>query len=54
MLRRERVKGPLQRTVASTTKYFISLPIGVFLQQYPDIESQMRYTNRATVIERLM
>ena len=48
------VKGTLQMSVVSTAKYFLPKLLGVFLQQYPDVEPKLKFTNRARVIERLM
>ena len=48
------VKGTLQMTVVSTAKYFLPKLLGVFLQQHPDVEPKLKFTNRARVIERLM
>jgi len=48
------VKGPLQLSVVTTAKYFLPNLLGVFLQQYPDVEPKLKFTNRARVIERLM
>jgi len=48
------VKGPLQLAVVSTSKYFMPHLLGAFLQRYPDVEPKMKFTNRASVIERLM
>lgn len=48
------VKGSLQVSVVSTAKYFIPNLLGAFLQQYPEVEPKLKFTNRARVIERLM
>lgn len=48
------VKGSLQMSVVTTSKYFIPNLLGAFLQQYPDVEPKLKFTNRASVIERLM
>ncbi len=48
------VKGPLQLAVVSTSKYFMPHLLGHFLQTYPDVEPKLKFTNRASVIERLM
>ena len=48
------VKGSLQMSVVTTAKYFIPNLLGAFLQQYPDVEPKLKFTNRARVIERLM
>jgi len=48
------VKGPLQLSVVTTAKYFLPNLLGVFLQQYPEVEPKLKFTNRARVIERLM
>lgn len=48
------VKGSLQVSVVSTAKYFIPNLLGAFLQQYPEVEPKLKFTNRARIIERLM
>jgi len=48
------VKGSLQLSVVTTSKYFLPNLLGVFLQQYPEVEPKLKFTNRARVIERLM
>ncbi|MCK5897081.1 MAG: LysR family transcriptional regulator [Cocleimonas sp.] len=48
------VKGTLQMSVVTTAKYFLPSLLGSFLQQYPDVEPKLKFTNRARVIERLM
>lgn len=48
------VKGPLQLAVVTTTKYFMPHLLGRFLQQYPEVEPRLKFTNRARVMERLM
>ncbi len=48
------VKGPLQLSVVTTSKYFLPNLLGAFLQQYPEVEPKLKFTNRARVIERLM
>ncbi|VAW59986.1 RuBisCO operon transcriptional regulator CbbR [hydrothermal vent metagenome] len=48
------VKGSLQLSVVTTSKYFLPKLLGVFLQQYPEVEPKLKFTNRARVIERLM
>ncbi len=48
------VKGTLQMSVVTTAKYFLPNLLGAFLQQYPDVEPKLKFTNRARVIERLM
>ena len=48
------VKGTLQMSVVSSAKYFLPSLLGSFLQQYPDVEPKLKFTNRARVIERLM
>lgn len=48
------VKGPLQVSVVTTAKYFLPHLLGAFLQQYPEVEPKLKFTNRARVIERLM
>jgi len=48
------VKGSLQVSVVTTAKYFLPNLLGAFLQQYPDVEPKLKFTNRARVVERLM
>ena len=48
------VKGSLQVSVVTTAKYFLPNLLGAFLQQYPDVEPKLKFTNRARVMERLM
>ncbi|VAW66802.1 hypothetical protein MNBD_GAMMA08-947 [hydrothermal vent metagenome] len=48
------VKGSLQMSVVSTAKYFLPRLLGTFLQEYPEVEPKLKFTNRARVIERLM
>ncbi len=48
------VKGSLQMSVVTTAKYFLPNLLGAFLQQYPEVEPKLKFTNRARVIERLM
>lgn len=48
------VKGTLHMSVVSTAKYFLPNLLGSFLQQYPEVEPKLTFTNRAQVIERLM
>jgi len=48
------VKGTLQMSVVTTAKYFLPNLLGSFLQQYPDVEPKLKFTNRARVIERLI
>lgn len=48
------VKGRLQLAVVTTTKYFMPHLIGAFLQRYPEVEPRLSFTNRATVVQRLM
>ena len=48
------VKGPLQVAVVTTAKYFMPHLLGGFLQQYPQVEPKMQFTNRARVMERLL
>lgn len=48
------VKGPLQLSVVTTAKYFLPNLLGAFLQQHPEVEPKLKFTNRARVLERLM
>lgn len=48
------VKGPLQMSVVTTAKYFMPHLLGNFLKEYPDVEPKLKFTNRATLVERLM
>jgi len=47
------VKGSLMVSVVTTAKYFLPNLLGVFLQQYPEVEPKLKFTNRARVIDRL-
>ena len=47
------MKGPLQLSVVTTSKYFMPQLLGVFLQRYPDVEPKLKFTNRASVVDRL-
>lgn len=47
------VKGPLQLSVVTTSKYFMPHLLGTFLNQYPEVEPKLVFTNRARVIQRL-
>ncbi len=48
------VKGPLQMSVVTTAKYFMPHLLGSFLKDYPEVTPKLKFTNRATVVERLM
>jgi DNA-binding transcriptional LysR family regulator len=48
------VRGSLELSVVSTAKYFMPHLLGHFLQEYPDVEPKLRFTNRARLVERLM
>ncbi|WP_456377420.1 LysR family transcriptional regulator [Thiolapillus sp.] len=48
------IKGPLKLSVVTTAKYFMPHLLGHFLQEYPDVEPRLRFTNRARVEERLL
>lgn len=48
------VKGPLQLAVVTTSKYFMPHLLGAFLNQYPEVEPKLKFTNRATVAQRLV
>ena len=47
------VKGPLQLSVVTTSKYFMPHLLGIFLNKYPEVEPKLVFTNRAMVIQRL-
>ena len=47
------IKGPLQISVVTTSKYFMPHILGAFLSQYPDVEPKLTFTNRAKVMSRL-
>ncbi|MDT8282981.1 MAG: LysR family transcriptional regulator [Gammaproteobacteria bacterium] len=47
------VKGPLQLSVVTTSKYFMPHLLGTFLSKYPEVEPKLIFTNRARVIQRL-
>lgn len=48
------VKGALKISVVTTAKYFMPHLVGQFLKIYPDVEPQMKFNNRAGIVERLM
>jgi len=48
-----KVKGPLLLSVVSTTKYFLPHLLGEFLQQYPEVEPRLVFTDQAAVLKRL-
>ncbi|MDH5516652.1 MAG: LysR family transcriptional regulator [Gammaproteobacteria bacterium] len=48
------VKGNLQVSVVTTAKYFLPNLLGAFLQQYPEVEPKLKFTNRARLLDRLM
>lgn len=48
------VKGPLQMSVVTTAKYFMPHLLGSFLKDYPEVVPKLKFTNRATVVDRLM
>lgn len=48
------VKGPLQLSVVTTSKYFMPHLLGAFLKRFPDVVPKLKFTNRASVIERLI
>lgn len=48
------VKGPLLMSVVTTAKYFMPHLLGSFLQEYPEVEPKLKFSNRETVVERLM
>jgi len=47
------VKGPLQLSVVTTSKYFMPHLLGMFLTQYPDVVPKLIFTNRSKVMQRL-
>ena len=47
------IKGPLQLSVVTTSKYFMPHLLGTFLTQYPDVVPKLLFTNRARVLQRL-
>lgn len=47
------VKGPLRLSVVTTSKYFMPHLLGTFLNQYPEVEPKLVFTNRSKVIQRL-
>lgn len=47
------VRGQLQLSVVSTTKYFLPHLLGRFLNDYPEVEPKLTFTNRATVMHAL-
>jgi len=48
------IKGSLQVSVVTTAKYFLPNLLGAFLQQYPEVEPKLKFTNRARVIDRVL
>ena len=48
------VKGRLQLAMVSTTEYFMPRLLGAFLQQFPEVEPRLKFTNRANVVQRLL
>ena len=48
------VRGPLRVSVVTTAKYFMPHLLGSFLQQYPDVEPKLVFSNRERVMERLL
>ncbi len=48
------IRGPLELSVVTTAKYFMPHLLGKFLQEHPDVEPKLRFTNRARVVERLV
>ena len=47
------IKGNLQISAVTTSKYFMPHLLGQFLTNYADVEPKMVFTNRAKVLERL-
>ncbi|MDH5301226.1 MAG: LysR family transcriptional regulator [Gammaproteobacteria bacterium] len=47
------VKGPMLLSVVSTTLYFMPHMLGAFLQQYPEVDPKLTFTNREIVLQRL-
>jgi len=47
------IKGPLQLSVVTTSKYFMPHLLGAFLQNHPDVVPRLKFTNRANVMQRL-
>lgn len=47
------IAGPLQVAVVTTAKYFMPHLLGGFLKQYPKVEPRLKFTNRASLMERL-
>ena len=47
------IKGPLQLSVVTTSKYFMPHLLGTFLTQYPEVDPKLVFTNRAKVLQRL-
>jgi len=48
------VRGPLQLSVVTTTKYFLPHLLGQFLRRYPEVTPRLKFTNRERVVERLL
>ena len=51
---RGEVAGPLRLSAATTAKYFLPYYLGVFLRNHPKVEPQLKVTNRASVIQRMV
>ncbi|MCW8932448.1 MAG: LysR family transcriptional regulator [Gammaproteobacteria bacterium] len=49
-----KVKGPLGMSVVTTAKYFMPHLLGSFLKDYPEVIPKLKFTNRATVVDRLV
>lgn len=47
------IKGPVQLSVVTTSKYFMPNLLGTFLAKYPDVEPKLVFTNRSKLIQRL-
>ena len=47
------VKGGLQVSLVTTSKYFMPHLLGDFLNQYADVEPKLTFTNREQVLQRL-
>jgi len=47
------IKGPLQLSVVTTSKYFMPHLLGAFLQIHPEVVPHLKFTNRASVMARL-
>ncbi|MHB1566746.1 MAG: LysR family transcriptional regulator [Acidiferrobacter sp.] len=48
-----KVAGPLKIAVVTSAKFFMPHFLGLFVHKFPDVQPQLKVTNRARVLERL-